>query len=264
MGKLFMTQQIVLIPTKDGGDLEGLIRIPKGKGPFPTVLFVAGLGMTMHEWRNSFDEIAKRLVSEGMMTLQFTFDIFKSDGRVFELPLGERAKRVGEVMDWLLTMPNVDKNRIGLLAQSYGVPTAMSANLQRIRSVVLVGGVYTLYDSIVWTYKAHGAKLHFDGETTLPRSSGEHTTVGKEFWVDAKAFDHVAAAAAMTMPSFLIHGDKDRNLTVDEVKKAYQAFASKGKRLKIYKGGDHGINEVPRPMREEFLGDVVQWFTKTL
>lgn len=36
------------------------------------------------------------------------------------------------------------------------------------------------------------------------------------------------------------------------------------KKLKIFKGGDHGIVDVPRPMREELLREVVEWFKQTL
>lgn len=81
--KQFYLAEIV---TKDKLVRQGFVRKPKGKGPFPAVIFVHGLGMTMHEWKNSFDEISERLTAEGFATLQFTFDISK-DSEVRELPL---------------------------------------------------------------------------------------------------------------------------------------------------------------------------------
>ena len=81
-----MIDETVWIPTRDGKKLEGLLRKPfdktqgkpAGHGPFPTVVFVPGLGMTLHEWNNSFDEIVKALVAAGYLTLQFQFSIFYS------------------------------------------------------------------------------------------------------------------------------------------------------------------------------------------
>ena len=48
------------------------------------------------------------------------------------------------------------------------------------------------------------------------------------------------------------------------MKRFFDAIPVKQKKLLIFKGGDHGIVDVPRPLREEFLTDVVNWFKETL
>jgi alpha-beta hydrolase superfamily lysophospholipase len=88
--------------------------------------------------------------------------------------------------------------------------------------------------------------------------------VGKEFWKDIDNFDDIQIARDITIPTCILHGDKDTKIPVSTVRPFYQAIPVKEKKLKIYEGGDHGINDVPRPMREEFLSDVVAWFKKTL
>lgn len=253
--------------------MKKIVRVPtSGNGPFPAVIFVHGLGMTMHEYNGSFDEIAKRLNQAGILTFQFQFDIFKPDGKVRELPLDARAEQFVDALDWLLARPEVDTKRVGILAQSYGVPTVLSLKrlnparqgLTFVRSLVFVSGAYFPEKSIRRVYEERGVKINLNGDTTLPRSSGEMTTVGKEFWPALSSFDPVAAVRELTQPILMIHGDQDTKVSVGEAQTVFAAIPSTKKKLKVFKGGDHGIVDVPRRMREELLEMVTQWFRKTL
>lgn len=245
--------------------MKKLVHVPtSGTKPFPAVIFVHGLGMTMHEYKESFDEIAGRLNQAGFLTLQFQFDIFKPDGTVRELPLDARAEQFIDALHWLLARPEVDTKRVGILAQSYGVPTILSTDVSLAKSIVFVGGAYFPEKSIRRVYEELGVVINLDGNTTLPRSSGERTTVGKEFWPSLAAFDPVAAIRAIFQPVLMIQGDQDTKVSVGEAQTVFAAIPSKQKKLKIFKGGDHGIVDVPRPMREVFLYDIVDWFQETL
>lgn len=253
----------IWISTRDEKKLEGLIRTPGGKGPFPTIIFVVGQGMTLHEWNGSFDEIASKLIDAGFATIQFAFDIFQKDGSIHELPVFIRASRVEDVLRRVLEQKFVDKGRVGIIGQSYGVATVMAANLVGVESVLLVSGVYFPYDSLLRVYTLRGTTFNFEGDTILRRSAGE-VRVSKEYWQEAKSFDQIAQAKKMSMPVFMLQGDQDKYTIKEEIEMVYQALPSKSKKQKTFVGGDHGIDKVPRPMREEFLRDVVQWFRETL
>lgn len=254
----------VSIVERDGHKLNAVLRKPEGRGLLPSVLFVPGFGSTLHEWKGSFDEIAGRLNEIGMLTLQFEFDIFKSDGSQRELPLVVRAQQFTDVVRWLTAYPGVDANRIGLIAQSYGAPTVLTADLATIKSVFLSCGVYDIDKSIRRVFKERGVEINLDGDTTLPRSSGEWTTAGKDFWPSLAAFNPVARAAQLTQSVLMAHGDKDTKISTREAQNFFAVIPSKRKKLKIFKGGDHGIIDVPRSMREEYLNEVVTWFRQTL
>lgn len=257
-----MTDESFSIPTKTGNTLKALLRKPKNAGRFPIVVFVPGIGMTMHEWNNSFDEIAERLVAEGFATVQFEFDIFKNN-EVRELPLKKRAEQLNEVLAWAKNQPFVDTDRIGLLAQSYGVATTLTADLKDVTSFVFVSGTYNLREAIERVYKERGVVINYDGDTTFPRSIGEYTTVDKYFWQDAKEFDLKRLAQKLNTQSvFVVHGDGDTKISPEEAQKFYTTLSTKIKKLNIFVGGDHGISDVPRTMREEFLDSVVEWFRK--
>ena len=257
-----MIQQPVQIPTR-GGELEGIVRLPRGQGPFPTVVLVVGQGMTLHEWKGSFDEIAERLVTEGFATVQFAFDVFDKDGNIHELPVFVRASRVEDVLAWTQKQAFVDAGKVGVIGQSYGVATVTAAHLQGVASVVLVSGVYFLYDSLIRVYTQRGTVFNFEGDTIMKRPAGD-VWVSKEYWTEAKSFDQLALTKKMSMPVFMVQGDNDKYTVEEEVEAVYNALPNAHKKTKTFQGGDHGINNVPRPMRDEFLADLVAWFKETL
>lgn len=256
-----MIEEQVWIPTVDGKKLEGLLRKPEGDGPFPTVLFVSGFGMDLHEDKNSNDEVSKLLVRAEFLTAQFNFSVVGT-GR--ELSLDDRAKELQCVWKWMKRRVDVEKTRLGIHATSLGTLTTMQANLEDIASVVFVSGVYDRARCFKQEFIGRGATIHYDTDTELPRSSGKKTVVGAEFWPSLDRFDPFAYAKGMHIPIFLIHGDQDKKIETSFVKKFYAAIASNKKKIKIFKNGDHGITDVPRAMREEFLRDIVEWFTETL
>ena len=262
--QIFMIKQSVQIPVRDKITLDGLIRMPEGKGPFPSVIFVSGLGMTMHEWNGSFDEIAQKLVDIGIMTVQFTLPVFDAKGRCRELALGKRGEIVEDVLFWVRQRGDVQKERIGVLAQSYGAVTVLGINTKGIHTLLFVSGGYFPLKSIARVYTEKGVTINYNGDTSLPRSSGEKTTVGKEFWKDIKTFDDIGYAKRLHLPVFMIHGDHDSKIPISDAQKVFDAVPSKHKKLKIFKGGDHGITDVPRAMREELLALVTDWFFQTL
>lgn len=259
-----MTEEKILISIQGGVKLEGLLRKPQGEGTFPAVVFVSGLGMTMHEWNNSFDEIAQQLVAIGIMTIQFTFPTFDAQGKCKELALGKRGEIVEDILSWVRKRNNVQKERIGVVAQSYGAVTVLGINMKGVHTLLLVSGAYFPLKSVARVYTEKGVKVNYDGDTSLPRSSGENTTVGKEFWNDIKTFDDIGHAKRLHLPVFIIHGDHDSKISISDAQRVFDAIPSKKKKLKIFKNGDHGIIDVPRAMREEFLDLVVDWFRITL
>jgi dienelactone hydrolase len=258
------TQKTVLVPTKDGKSLEGLLHQPTGSGPFPAVLFVSGLGMTMHEGNNSFDEIAQRLGEKGILTLEFQFPIFLENDICRELPLTQRAYLTAAALQYLRQRHAVDRNRIGVIAQSYGAATVLGMDTSAVKTVALISGAWFPKNSIVNVYKEKGVVINYEGDTSLPRSSGENTTVGKEFWEDIEHFDTLEQAEKLHMPVLIIHGNKDSKVPVSDAEKVFASIPSKNKKLKIFRGGDHGIVNVPRVMRGEFVGDLISWFQETL
>lgn len=216
-----------------------------------TILFVQGIGMTKHEYKNSFDDIASRLHDVGYRTIQF--DLPNSEK---EIALNARARYVEDQAKKYIP--------VGLIAQSYGAATVLLASLPTIRSQVLISPALSPVDNLLHFFERRGAIINFNSDTALPRSRGKYTIVGKEFWEDIKEFNDSTIAKKITIPTCILHGDCDDKIPVSDVQTFYNAILIANKKLKIYKGGDHGIVDVHPEQRKEFLGDIVHWFQDTL
>ncbi|MBU1327170.1 alpha/beta hydrolase [Patescibacteria group bacterium] len=256
----------MFIINRFGEKLEALWRRPVGNGPFPVVLFVSGFGMDLHESKNSNDEISNQLLNKGFATLQFSFaGCGRSEGNYTEMTLERQAKQVEDMLTWLRQRGDIDNQRIGIHATSMGVATVLLADFARCASLCFVAGVYNVNRSIHQVYEEErGVKIHHEGTTQLPRGSGATTPVGPVFWKSIAAFNVITLIQKLTLPVFLVHGDQDTKVSTSEVREVFDKIPSKEKRLKIFAGGDHGIIDVPRSMREEFLKEVVNWFRETL
>lgn len=261
-----MNEQTVFIPDRFGEKLEALWRHPVGSGPFPAVLFISGFGMDLHESKQSYDEISFQLVHKGFATLQFSFaGCGRSEGNYMEMTLERQAKQVEDMLMWLKQRDDVNDQGIGIHATSLGVATVLLADFSSCASLCFVAGVYDVNRSIHQVYEEErGIKIHYEGTTQLPRGSGATTPVGPLFWKSIAAFNVITLIDKLTLPVFLVHGDQDTKVSTSEVREVFDKIPSKEKKLKIFAGGDHGIIDVPREMREEFLRDVVEWFQKTL
>lgn len=249
--------------------MKKLVRVPTaGRGPFPAVVFVSGFGMDLHESNNTFDEISKHLIAQKIVTVQFNFSSVKADtSLVHELPLRERAREFNEVLVFMQNQSFVDSKRIGVLAQSFGVPTVLCSTLTHIASLICVSGVYVLrglFKEGLQRDRSLKEMRERRGKTEFHDDDGKVVIVDQEFWRSINAFDPLEKARRLTMPVMMIHGDQDSYTSVKEARHVYASILSSNKKLKIFKGGDHGIVDVPRAMREELLSLVTEWFRNTL
>lgn len=256
----------IFITNRFGEKLDSILRFPGQSASYPIVLFVSGFGMDLHEYKNSNDEVAGRLNKSGFATMQFTFaGCGRSEGNYTDMTLERQAAQIEDVISWISGQDYINRKRIGIYAESFGVPSAMSANLSNVSSLLFLSGVYSVGKNMRRVFaEERGAIIVKDGETKLPRSDGSVTVVGKQLFPGLDAFNPKLKAGKIFQPVFAVHGSLDTKISTDEVQFIFRFFPNPDKRLKIYKKGDHGIMDVPRRVREEFLIDVVEWFGKTL
>jgi len=122
----------------EGSTLHGVLRTPRGPGPHPTVVLVAGLDSAKEEFR----EIERSYLERGMAT--FAFDgPGQGQGEIFAIrPDWEVVGRV--VVEHLGGLDEVDADRIGLWGVSLGgyyAARIASADLG-LRGVVTLCGPY--------------------------------------------------------------------------------------------------------------------------
>lgn len=252
------------IQNRFGESLETIIRRPNSLGARPAVILVPGIGADMHETKNSHDEIARILNGSGFLTVQFSFaGRGKSEGKYEDMTLTRQAQQLEDVIARVTQMPEADPKRIGIYAMSFGVATALRADLGGIKSACFVSGAYDPYISLQKLFSDRG-EVHFDGMSWRKFSSGETIRLKPEFWRDLKSFDSETVLRPFSVPTCIIHGKADAKIPFSEAQQAYESVSSSKKNLILVEGGDHGIIAVPPSPRRVFLDAIVSWFAKTL
>lgn len=259
-------KQPLFVKNRFGEKLEVLLRTPEVTGKFPGILFVSGFGMDLHEYKNSFDEISEYLVREGYVTLQFSFaGRGNSAGDYREMTLERQGMQVEDMTAWFANHGLVNRDRLGLFAQSFGAPSSLYADLGIFKTICLNGGAYYPGRSLRQVFiQERDVKVEADQDVKLPRSDGTFTVVGKQFFPNIDQFRPEVFISSLTQPMFLLHGSQDTKVKTAEVKSIYEMIRSTNKKLKIFEGGGHCINDAPPKMRAEFLETVVEWFKETL
>lgn len=261
-----MNKRDVTILLENGETLGGLVHIPDGEGKFPIIILVQGIGWDYHEDNGSHDEIAMTLSEYGFVIVQFNFS-YQTRVTNFidrDIPLDKRAFEVEQVVHWILQQDYIKKDAVGIYAMSFGVSTVLMMNLRAVRSLCFVGGLGFQPELFLKRYINKGAIINKAGETMLPRSNGKLLALGTDFWPSFDTLDQKKLVEKLVIPICVLHGDQDVYVDFENAKDVYARISSNNKKLKIFKGGDHGMNKVPQAMREEFLRDIVDWFQKTL
>lgn len=259
-----MSSKKLFIKNGFGENLETLKEYKTGKDKYPAVLMVPGLSMDLHEWGGSFDKISKYLVDNGFLTYRFSFaGCGKSEGAFKEMTISRQAKQVQDVLNFIEKEPLVDKKRIGILAQSIGGPSVIAALPLKIKSLIFLSSVFDPEKSLTAVCqerKAYNPK----GVSSLPRSDGTTTRLGSKLWLDLKKLNLRNQLKKYSPPYLLIlHGALDTIVAINDVKKIYKYTTGK-KEVVIYPEGDHGLEEIPKPLRRKVLDKICVWFKKTL
>lgn len=229
-----------------GKDIAAYIVTPEGKGPFAAVLWVHWLGEPETTNRTQFLNEAVKLASQGVVSV--LVDTMWSTAvnpewfgkRVPEEDYANSIKQVIALrrgMDLLLSQPNVDKARVGLVGHDYGgMYSMMMAGVdQRAKAYVYVAVVPSLND---WAFlgpqpKSRAAYLRQNATLELT--------------------DYLRQAK--TAQTFLQFGTKDPY--VSRVEGGMTANAAGTKNRKLYEAG-HDMN-LP-----EIAADRAAFLTKEL
>ncbi len=128
--------------------LEGILAIPEGAGPFPTVIVCHPhplYGGSMDN--NVVNSLFETLIQASLASFKFNFrGVGRSQGE-FGQGIGERED-VEAAISFVSTVKEVDSNRIGLAGYSAGAGFALpvGSNDARIKALVAVSPPLSMFD----------------------------------------------------------------------------------------------------------------------
>jgi fermentation-respiration switch protein FrsA (DUF1100 family) len=218
--------------TADDLELRGWFVPPEGSVDGAIIIFVHGLGSN----REDLLEQAGMLHEYGYGALLFDLrNHGESEGSVTTLGYLE-ADDVRAAVDYLLTRPDVNPQRIGLMGMSMGGATVLraAARIPKIRAVVAEAAYTSIEDNL-----EHGVRA-LTGLPPFPFAPLVAWFGELESGLDirlVRPVDDVGEIAPR--PLLLVHGDQDTLVPLENGEALYEA-AGEPKQLYIVSGAGHG------------------------
>ena len=127
----------------EGSQLAGVLRQPPGEGPHPVIIMLSGLDSAKEELRST-EEL---FLARGIAT--FSVDGPGQGEAEYDLAIrGDWEVPGAAIIDWLVTEPGLDPDRIGVWGVSLGgyyAPRVASGD-DRVRACVALAGPYNFAD----------------------------------------------------------------------------------------------------------------------
>lgn len=247
--------------------LSGMLLLPEGEGPFPTVIIIHGSGTSR---RNSvwYLSVASHLQQHGIaVLLPDKRGSEKSEGKWLGASFEELATDTISAMEFVKHQQMFESSTIGLLGMSQGgwIAPVVAAQSDNVSFVVSMSGAAVtpeeqllheeIYNIAPYTYT-------FLARLIAPIST--RVLMKKEFFIPTAGFDPISYWKDVHVPVFFALGGNDENVPVDASIQRLKENNLNQVTIKTYPDGGHAIRDIQtNELNKEYLNDLVQ-FIKTV
>ncbi len=261
--------------------LPGTLTLPKGDGPFPTVVLVHGSGPNDRDEtigpNKPFCDLAWGLASRGVAVLRYEK---RTKEHTLKMALLKHRLTVKEetiddalaAAALLRKTPKIDPKRVFVLGHSLGgmlIPRLGKRDQQIAGFIVLAGSTRPfediLLDQYQWLFSLDG-KVSEDEQQELdklkaqiarvkdPQLSPETPAgdlplnVPAAYWLDLRGYDPPEVAKTLNRPMFILHGGRDYQVIMQDYEGWKQALSDRPDvQMKIYPKCNHLLIEGEGP-----------------
>lgn len=226
--------------------ISGILNVPKGKGPFPTLVLAHGhIDLDIYTNGRGLKREQDYLAKRGYVVLHTDYRNHASSGKD---PSAETNLRLGytdDVINAVLALrasklPAVDGKRIGLLGRSMGGGVVLNTLVAK-PGLVDAAVLYSSVSSTTYQNFQRWTAGSAEGSTILRKYS---TPAGNPtFW---KEVSPVTYADRITEPVLIHHGTVDRTCPPQWSQDTYAALRKAGvdTTLYTYPGQDHAFDRL--------------------
>lgn len=244
--------------------LSGMLFLPKGKGPFPVMVFIHGSGTSK---RNSpwYLTVTKRLQENGIaVLLPDKRGSEKSEGDWTKATFYDLAGDTISAIDFIKAQTVFECTDIGVIGFSQGgwIAPIVVVDDEDVAFVVSTSGAgvttdeQLLYEEV--NTIADMGTYHFIAELIAPITVNNIRK--SEFWGKIGGFDPIPYWQKVDVPAFMAFGEKDKNVPVEESVRRIQALGNDNITIRVYPESSHGIADpVTHRVREDYLQDLVDF-----
>jgi dipeptidyl aminopeptidase/acylaminoacyl peptidase len=238
--------------------INGLLLLPEGDPPFPTVVMIHG-GPTW-AWKYGFDPgYSLPLAAAGFAVLLPNYRGSTGRGQAFTRlnvgdPAGAEFDDILLGVDHVLSLGIAEPDRIGVTGASYGgylTGWAVCAS-DRFAAGVMVSGIVDMLSCHLTCNHAF-SEFIFGGDHRDPASL--------ELFLERSPITHAGKA---TTPTLVLHGPEDECTPLGQAEELYQALVLNGvpTELVVYPREGHGFRE--REHAADAERRTVEWFARFL
>jgi uncharacterized protein len=287
----------VVVSTPDGHALAGTLTLPRSTTRLPAVVMITGSGaqdrdqaIPMVRGYRPFREIADTLSRRGVAVLRLDDRGFgASTGDFASASSADFAEDIRAALAYLRGRPDIDGDRLGLVGHSEGglIAPMVAATDPGLQGIVLVAGPAQTGREII-SYQQRYAIQHADGIRPEARDSAffaaqemleEHAD--RQPWL-RYFLDHDPLSVARQVagvPVLILHGETDRQVTVEQAEVLAAAFREAGNldvTVQTFPGVNHLMVHDPdgnpagyvslenRTVAPEVLGALAEWVAPRL
>lgn len=190
---------------------------------------------------------ARRLSEQGYAALALSMRGWPPSGGHDDCGL-EQPDDVAKAADWLLSLPNLSPDRVGVIGFSLGGQVALLAAARSSR-IKAVAAYYPVTDIQRWRETTSHSAIR---DYYIPQVCGT-----------GRSQSPVNAASKITVPVLLVHGDRDTRVPTEQSIRMQEALrkANRDVELLIVPGAEHGFTV---SQREQAWASVLEFFSTHL
>ncbi len=202
----------------------------------PIVLLAHGFASTKD--RGSYLDLEKRFIEKGIAVFRFDFHGHgESAGKFEELTISQAAD---DILNAILFVKKKGYQKIALVGSSFGgMASILAAAKSKDLFVLALKCPVSDYLGKIISNITHSPiqKWKEKGFMYYTNKKGEKLKLNYSFFEDAEKAKTYEEAAKITIPTLIVHGDKDKNVPLEQSKKLAKII--KNSKLEIIKGADH-------------------------
>lgn len=221
--------------------ISGIMIIPRPGTRFPCAILSHGLISSKES--SKYMALSGVFAEAGIASCRFDYHgCGESGGNIEETTLSIRLDNLSAVVDYVLSHPSVEPQRMGIIGSSFGGSTALlkAARDDRVKCLSLWATPYMLEKK---------------DDTTISDVAFKET-----IFTDFQEYDILSEAKKVSR-ALVIHGEADEVVPCAEGKAIYKRL-SKPKGIEIIKGGDHIFSAEAH--RDKAITLALNWFRRYL
>jgi dipeptidyl aminopeptidase/acylaminoacyl peptidase len=257
----YIAPTVVRVPSFDGLDVPAYYYRPRGKGPFPVLLWMHG--GPEDQYRPYFDPIIQYFAVERGIAV-IAPNVRGSDGygrRYRSLDNGslrlDSVRDVGSILDWIADRPELDATRTGIYGVSYGGYMVLASLVEygdRLAAGCDVVGLSSLVSFLEGTgaYRRDARRAEYGDERDETMRDFLHS------------ISPLTNAARIRSPLFVAHGANDPRVPLGEAEQIVKAVRDGGNEAWYMMAPDEGHGFRNRQTRDTFYHLMATFFEKHL